>query len=119
MATFAIVRQDGEADKAEGASVADIANRYGWPGNGSIVPWDGTHDKALRHTFTDPDNQRKLLADKPTKAEAKAEAESEVKVEKLTTFPYGEARFDPYTGRQLAGQAPKLPDAPTINQEDN
>jgi hypothetical protein len=71
MATFAIVRADGTTDRAEGASVDDIASRYGWPGNGKIEPYDSaSHDKALRHTFADPTEQRELLADKPTAVEA-------------------------------------------------
>lgn len=66
MARFAIVRQDGEVDKVEGSSVDDIANRYGWPGNGDIQPWDdGAHNERLRHTFASPDEQRDTLADKP------------------------------------------------------
>lgn len=64
MATFAIVRQDGEVDLAEGASVEDISTRYGAPGNGRIEPWDGDTDN-LRHRFDSPDQQRELLADKP------------------------------------------------------
>lgn len=75
MATFAITRQDGEVDLAEGASVEDISNRYGWPGNGDIKPWDGDTTN-VRHRFTDPDNQRELLADKPKgKAAFKSEGE--------------------------------------------
>lgn len=66
METFAIVRQDGEVDKVEGFSVADVAWRYGWPGNGTIEPWDDTtHKKALRHTLSSPEQQRELLADAP------------------------------------------------------
>ena len=58
MAKFAIVRQDGEVDTADGDSVTDVANRYGWPGNGDIRPYAG---EEVRHAFTSPDNQRELL----------------------------------------------------------
>lgn len=65
MARFAIVRQDGEVDKVEGVSVQDVADRFGWPGNGDIQPWDdGAHNANLRHTFGTPEEQREALADK-------------------------------------------------------
>lgn len=59
MATFAIVRADGSVDKVtDGASVQDVATRYGWPGNGSIEAWDeGTHGGALAATFDNPQAQ--------------------------------------------------------------
>lgn len=64
MAKFAIVRQDGEVDLAEGSSVGDVANTYGWPGNGTIEEYDPErHDGALRFTFTSPAHQRELLSD--------------------------------------------------------
>ncbi len=64
MATFAIVRQDGEVDLADGASVQDVSDRYGWPGNGTIEPFDaGKHGDDVRHRFTSPDEQRELLSD--------------------------------------------------------
>lgn len=64
MATFAIVRQDGEVDQVEGASVADVSDTYGWPGNGTIEKWDDdAHKKALRYTFSSPAEQREKLAD--------------------------------------------------------
>lgn len=73
MAKFAIVRQDGEVDTADGVSVDDIASRYGWPGNGTIEPFDsGNHESWRRHDFSSPDEQRELLADK-AKGKAKAE----------------------------------------------
>lgn len=76
MARFAIIRQDGEVDKVDGSSVDDIANRYGWPGNGSIEPWeDGAHNEHLRHTFGSPEEQREALADKPKGKAAKAAAD--------------------------------------------
>lgn len=71
---FAIVRQDGETDKVDGASVDDVANRFGWPGNGTIEPWDdGKHSDDLRYTFASPDEQREKLADKPTAASRRAD----------------------------------------------
>jgi hypothetical protein len=70
MATFAIVRQDGEVDLADGVSVQDVSDRYGWPGNGSIAAYTpALHDKGLRHTFTSPDNQRELLTADATKSD--------------------------------------------------
>ncbi len=58
MALYAIIRQDGEIDQAEGTSISDVAERYGWPGNGEIVEWDDKEHKAkLRHTFSSPDDQ--------------------------------------------------------------
>lgn len=66
MAKFAIVRQDGEVDLAEGSSVAQVANEYGWPGNGTIEEYvPDKHDANLRHTFESVAHQRELLADKP------------------------------------------------------
>ncbi len=66
MTTFAIVRQDGECDKAEGASVQDVADRYGWPGNGTIEPWDeGKHGGNARHVFTTVADQAAALAETP------------------------------------------------------
>lgn len=62
MAPFAIIRQDGEIDKVDGASVKDVGDRYGWPGNGDIVEWDDVrHASALRHTFVTPEQQRATL----------------------------------------------------------
>lgn len=59
MATFAIVRANGKVDKVtDGASVADVSDRYGAPGNGSIEPWDeGKHGDKLAHTFQSPAEQ--------------------------------------------------------------
>lgn len=66
MATFAIIRQDGEIDLCEGLSIDDVATRYGWPGNGTIEEYNPEqHKKALRYTFDSPEHQRELLADKP------------------------------------------------------
>lgn len=66
MAKFAIVRQDGEVDLAEGTSVSDVAANYGWPGNGNIEEYNpDVHDANLRHTFTSPAHQGELLNDKP------------------------------------------------------
>jgi hypothetical protein len=56
MAKFAIVRADGSIDQAEGASVLDVSQRYGWPGNGDIRPWEAG-DKA-DHEFATPDDQK-------------------------------------------------------------
>jgi len=83
MARFAIVRQDGEVDKVNGSSVDDVANRYGWPGNGDIQPWDGgAHNEHLRHTFGSPDEQREALADKPKASKAsKADTDDKSAVE--------------------------------------
>jgi hypothetical protein len=68
MSDFAIVRQDGEVDLADGLSVQDVANRYGWPGNGTIEPFDkASHGAHLRHTFTSVEHQGELLNDKPPK----------------------------------------------------
>lgn len=56
MATFAIVRADGSVDKVEGASVEDVSNRYGAPGNGSIEAWDeGSHGSKVNNTFATPE----------------------------------------------------------------
>ena len=64
MAKFAIVRQDGEVDTADGVSVDDVATRYGWPGNGTIEPFDqGTHGSAIRYALASPAEQRELLTD--------------------------------------------------------
>lgn len=59
MDTFAIVRADGKVDKVtDGESVEDVARRYGWPGDGDIVPWDDKeHKSKLQHTFDSPDDQ--------------------------------------------------------------
>jgi len=85
MARFAIVRQDGEVDKVDGVSVDDVANRYGWPGNGDIQAWDsGAHDGNLRHTFASPEEQRETLADKPAK----------VKAPKVSDVEFNEAKGD-------------------------
>jgi len=63
MASFAIVRQDGAADKAEGSSILDVSTRYGWPGDGDIVPWnDDIHNSKLRWEFADPSDQAVSLA---------------------------------------------------------
>lgn len=63
MAKFAIVRQDGEVDQAEGASVDDVSNRYGWPGNGTIEPYEAANHPTIRHIFTSPEQQAEALAD--------------------------------------------------------
>jgi hypothetical protein len=81
MASFAIKRGDGTVDKAEGASVEDVATRYGAPGNGTIEPWDDNLKAA--NTFATPEDQTaawKKTAEKegqfgkvkPAKAEAAA-----------------------------------------------
>jgi hypothetical protein len=71
MAEFAIVRQDGEVDKVSGLSVQDVANQYGWPGNGEIVPWDAAnHASNIRHSFASPAEQHEALDDKPEAAAA-------------------------------------------------
>jgi hypothetical protein len=58
MATFAIVRADGSVDKVDGASVEDVSNRFGAPGNGSIEAWDeGSHGAKLANTFDSPEAQ--------------------------------------------------------------
>jgi len=62
MAFFAIVRWNGKVDKVEGASVEDVSDRYGAPGNGSIEPWDDDlHAKKLRATFTSVEEQREFF----------------------------------------------------------
>lgn len=66
MSEFAIVRHNKKVDIAEGSSVADVANRYGWPGNGTIEPFDPDTHKKVRYTFASPDEQREALTDKPT-----------------------------------------------------
>jgi len=78
MRTFAIVRQDGECDQAEGASVQDVADRFGWPGNGTIEAWDaGKHDGSLRHRFLTVEDQRaKLDPDYVAPPTAQSEAEA-------------------------------------------
>jgi hypothetical protein len=63
VSSFAIVRADGSIDKAEGASVQDVADRYGWPGDGDIRPLEGG-DK-VRHSFDSPEHQGSLINDKP------------------------------------------------------
>lgn len=66
MARYAIVRQGGEVDKVDGSSVDDVANRYGWPGDGNIEAWDdGAHAEKLRNTYASPEEQTAALADKP------------------------------------------------------
>jgi hypothetical protein len=61
MAAFAIVRASGAVDRVEGTSVQEISDRYGWPGNGSIVPWsDPEHAEKLRNSFTSPADQYEL-----------------------------------------------------------
>lgn len=40
MPSFAITRWDGEVHVVEAASVQDAGNTYGWPGNGTIEPYD-------------------------------------------------------------------------------
>jgi hypothetical protein len=58
VAKFAIIRQDGEIDTAEGTSVEDIIGRYGSPGNGDIVPYDpAQHSENVRHSFKSPEDQ--------------------------------------------------------------
>ena len=57
MAKFAIVRADGSADQVDGLSVQDVADQYGWPGNGTIEEWsDGKHGKAA-NVFASPAEQ--------------------------------------------------------------
>jgi hypothetical protein len=73
MAEFAIVRQDGEVDKVSGLSVQDVANQYGWPGNGEIVPWDSAnHASKIRHSFASPAEQSEALNDKSKTPDAPA-----------------------------------------------
>lgn len=72
MASFAIIRQDGEVDKVQGESVTDVSARYGWPGNGDIQPWDdGKHNGGLRWSFDTPAEHHDKL---------NAEASSEVAI---------------------------------------
>lgn len=63
MAKFVITRADGTNDIAEGTSVEDVSNRYGWPGNGDITEWagDNVDNRKVRHKFDTPDDQDKLL----------------------------------------------------------
>lgn len=72
MAKFAIVRADGAVDTAEGMSVQDISDRYGWPGNGTIEPFeDSSHGGRVRHAFDSPADQ---LAEWQKVAEAEGQA---------------------------------------------
>jgi predicted heme/steroid binding protein len=71
VAQFAIVRADGSIDKAEGASVQDVSDRYGWPGDGTIRPLEAGDD--VRHSFDSVEHQGTLINDKPKDA-PKAEA---------------------------------------------
>lgn len=59
--TFAIVRHDGAVDIVEGVSVQDVAHRFGWPGDGTIEPFDPDVHKKVRHTFDTPELQRQKL----------------------------------------------------------
>jgi hypothetical protein len=59
VASFAIVRADESIDKAEGASVQDVSDRYGWPGNGTIRPWEAGDEAA--NTFATPEEQAAVL----------------------------------------------------------
>jgi hypothetical protein len=58
MAKFAIVRADGSVDVAEGMSVQDVADHYGWPGNGTIEPLGAEHTSKIANTFDTPADQR-------------------------------------------------------------
>lgn len=81
MGQYAIVRQDGEVDQAEGDSVADVSNRYGWPGNGTIEEWNSAvHGDKLRHVFsgpTGPADQVEALADKADTADTADDTEDD------------------------------------------
>lgn len=61
MEKFAIVRHDGAVDMVEGVSVKDVADRFGWPGDGTIEPFDEKLHKKVRHIFDSPERQRETL----------------------------------------------------------
>lgn len=60
MGTYAIERADGSVDKVtDGASVTDVAARYGWPGNGDIKEWSANeHDGKKGGVFDKPEDQK-------------------------------------------------------------
>ncbi len=58
MAKFAIVRADGTVDTADGMSVQDVADRYGWPGDGTIETYDPNKHTKPANDFTTPADQR-------------------------------------------------------------
>lgn len=62
MAKFAIVRHDGEVDQVDGATVEDVASRYGWPGNGTIEAWNDEKHGTPRYQFVSPEHQREMLS---------------------------------------------------------
>ena len=63
MASFAIKRWDGEIHVVEAASVQDAGNIYGWPGNGTIEPYDpAQHAQHVTANFKSAAEQGEFLA---------------------------------------------------------